>query len=278
MANNLDYIESNSKCNLTFTSSMSKEQYDKYIKSGVALRRNTYRGKDITDYKNLSENDPMNLYNQISSGNFNDIYVGDYINGNNGVTWLIADLDNYLYTGDQGNGLQTHHVTIIPLNGLISAPMNATNTTEGGYAGSNMYKDTLPKVLMDYIEPDFKDVAGKSHVITYRNLVTTEVTNGVSTKTQWEDRQLDLMSEANVYGMIVASSSAHDIGIDNQQYAIFQLRPELIYMFSGIRNWYWLKGVGNSSCFTIVYHYGMANAALAGSLDAIKVRPRFLIG
>ena len=44
----------------------------------------------------------------ISKGTFDDIYVGDYIVAN-GVTWLIADIDTYLYTGDQGNGLEKHN-------------------------------------------------------------------------------------------------------------------------------------------------------------------------
>ncbi len=87
----LSYVESNSKCTLKFTSGMTKSDYDEYIKSGVASRRNTYRGKDITDLWESEE-----LYRQIEDGTFADIYVGDYIKGNNGVTWLIADLDNYL--------------------------------------------------------------------------------------------------------------------------------------------------------------------------------------
>ena len=38
----------------------------------------------------------------------------------------------------------------------------------------------------------------------------------------------DLMSEVNIYGTTVWSTSGHDTGIDNRQYAIFQLKPEFI--------------------------------------------------
>ena len=93
----LEGVESNSKCNIEFTSNLTQEEYDQYIEAGKALRRNTYRGKDISSY--LSAEGEMNLYTQISSGRFNDIYVGDYINANN-VKWLIADIDNYLYSGE----------------------------------------------------------------------------------------------------------------------------------------------------------------------------------
>ncbi len=283
---NLDYIESNSKCNLEFTSSMSKEQYDEYIQTGVALRRNTYRGKDITE---LWQNG--DLYEQISNGTFNDIYVGDYIttsdNGNN-VTWLIADLDNYLYTG----GLKKHHATIIPASYLGSSNvMNDTMTTQGAYKGSKMYTDVLPQILKDYIVPVFQ-----THVITYKNYVTNQfnsskinqwgsvklidgTVSGGGATDGWEsvERQLDLMSEVNVYGTVIMSSSFYDIGIDSQQYAIFRLNPKLINS-DGKNNIYsyWLKGVVSSTDFVIASNTGMAgwlNASLANAM----VRPRFLI-
>ncbi len=289
---NLDYIESNSKCNLVFTSSMSKEQYDEYIKSGVALRRNTYRGKDITEYKSLNTDDPMNLYNQISNGTFADIYVGDYIKGSNGVTWLIADLDNYLGKGDQEGGLQTHHATIIPAESLDNAKMNSEATTKGGYMGSEMVTKTLGTVLQQdnttilgkYIFPDFA-----SHVVKYRNILTNTVaedrTNmfglntGASSEWEWTDRYLDLMSEVNVFGTTMASSSFFDIGIDNQQYAIFNLRPELINCnLDGNRYWYWLKAVNYSKSFALVGTNGSVNATFMAANAVGGIRPRFLIG
>ena len=286
---NLDYIESNSKCNLTFTSSMSKEEYDKYIQAGVALRRNTYRGKDITEYKDLPETNPMNLYNQIESGTFNDIYVGDYIRGSNEVTWLIADLDNYLYTGD----LKTHHVTIIPANNLKEALMNSQKngkeTTEGGYLNSEMVTKTLGKelqsdentILGKYIYPDFKN-----HVLEYNNFLTNKVddslsnmygsNSGASSNWKYEKRYLDLMSEVNVFGSLTWSSSGYDIGIDNRQYAIFHLKPELInHDLDGNIISYWLKTVSTSYHYTIVHKLGVSSPYDASHLDG--VRPRFLI-
>ena len=99
-------LKENTKCNIEFTKNLSTEEYNKYLEAGKALRRNTYRGKDITSYYTDGS-----LYEMISNGTFDDIYVGDYINAN-GVTWLIADIDNYLYSGD--TPLTKHHATIIP--------------------------------------------------------------------------------------------------------------------------------------------------------------------
>ncbi len=277
----LSYVESNSKCTLKFTSGMTKSDYDEYIKSGVALRRNTYRGKDITELWKSGD-----LYTQIEDGTFDDIYVGDYIKGSNGVTWLIADLDNYLGTGVSSNSLQQHHATVIPAYSLGSNRMNETDTTAKGYNGSEMYQTTLKTIYDKFIATDFKK-NGENHVITYNTLVTTAVedtrsnqwgsSDGASSAWTWEDRQLDLMSEVNVYGTTIVSSSFFDVGIDNRQYAIFQLRPELINQdLDGNVYTYWLKAVANSMYFAIVDSVGAAGPRKASA--AIGVRPRFLIG
>ena len=275
----LEGVESNSKCNIEFTSNLTQEEYDQYIEAGKALRRNTYRGKDISSY--LSAEGEMNLYTQISSGRFNDIYVGDYINANN-VKWLIADIDNYLYSGEPP--LTKHHATIIPASYLTTAAMNPTDTTAGGYANSAMKKTTLPSVLNTYVKPAFG-----SHVLTYSTLLTNSVNAtaqsavgggwiGSSNSWTWYESQIDLMSEKNVYGADAFSSSGYDTGIDNRQYAIFQLKPETINTNgTGGRFGYWLKNVSGSAYFAHVNSDGIS-AAGGASYSGSGVRPRFLIG
>ena len=97
----LENVSENARCHITFTSNLSEEEYNKYIEAGKALRRNTDRGKDITSYHNDGS-----LYEMISSGRFDDIYVGDYIKDSKNRIWFIADIDNYMYTGD--NELTKH--------------------------------------------------------------------------------------------------------------------------------------------------------------------------
>ena len=272
----LENVSSNAKCNITFTSNLSEEEYNKYIEAGKALRRNTYRGKDITEYHNDGS-----LYEMISNGTFDDIYVGDYIVANN-VTWLVADIDNYLYTGN--TPLTKHHLTIIPADNLTSASMNTTDTTEGGYYNSQMKQSTLPSILSTYVEPVFN-----GHVLTYANILTNEVDEnannitsnlykGASNNWSWYNSQIDLMSEVNVFGTIILSSNGLDIGIDNQQYAIFLLKPEFAYTNGNSKRLsYWLKSVSNSKSFVFADVGGCSdNHALSKSAQG--VRPRFLIG
>ena len=285
----LDNVINGTKCRLTFTSTMSQTERDNIIKQGVQIRRNTYRGKDITEYYNDGT-----LFEMIKSGKFDDIYVGDYFTGESGKIWLIADLDNYWHqgykngdnTGYNNMGLSTHHATIIPDGSLMGAPMNQKkenkDTTEGGYAGSEMIRTLDETILPEYITPDFG-----THVLEYQNLLSAAVdtacsnmygqTTGASSVWQWDSRKLDLMSEVNVFGTTVWSSSGNDVGLDNRQYAIFQLRPELINQtMNGTPFTYWLKAVADSTHFAFVGYLGEASTYVASSSRGI--RPRFLIG
>ncbi len=288
------------KCNITFTSGLSESEYQEYLEAGVNERRNTYRGKDITYLYNNKE-----LYSQIENCSFDDIYVGDYIKTNkqdtagtsHNVTWLIADLNNYLHSGY--TDLQTCHATIIPATTLGTAQMNTENktgvvdenltldskdgnkrTSIGAYVGSNMKQKVLPEILEKYIIPVFGD-----NVITYTNLLVDQYDDtrsnqdgavlGASSGWAWYDSQVDLMSEVNVYGSTIWSSSGYDIGIDNRQYAIFQLKPEFINSYGNQRFNYWLKAVADSTTFAYVGNRGHANAGSASG--SYGVRPRFLI-
>ncbi len=273
----LDKIESNTKCNIRFTSNLTEEEYNQYIEAGVSLRRNTYRGKDISSYWKDGS-----LYTMISNGTFDDIYVGDYIVDNSGNKWLIADLDNYLYTGDAANTLTKHHATVIAARDLMNVRMNSLGTTEGGYYGSEMKQTTLPNFFDTYVKPVFKE-----HVLTYSTYLTNSVNmeadsmsglgrKGSSDGAAWYDSQIDLMSESNVYGSDKFSSSAVDSGIDNRQYAIFQLKPELINSDGSGKIGYWLKNVSSSTYFSRVYTTGLLSAMVASNSSG-GVRPRFLI-
>ena len=272
----LNNVSSESKCSVEFTSGLSEEEYNKYIEAGKALHRNTYRGKDITKYYTDGS-----LYTRISNGSFEDIYIGDYIIAN-GVTWLIADIDNYLYTGD--TQLTKHHATLIPAESLTNASMNDTDTTEGGYAGSKMVTETLTNLVSN------EGIVGKtigSHIIEYRNLLSNSVnldscnqtggdSKGAASNWSWYTRKIDLMSETNVYGTVVYSSSGIDTGIDSMQYAIFVLKPEIRIGYNGHGYNYWLKNVASVRSFTYLNGQGISQENFAS--NQALVRPRFLIG
>ncbi len=302
----IDNLKKDTKCTIEFTTDgITQTEYDEYISEGVSLRRNTYRGKDITDYYNDNS-----LYDMISSGRFDDIYVGDYFTTakddskgeSHTVTWLIADLNNYLHSGY--TDLTENHATIIPAIILGASQMNDTNTTGvvnatlkvtmadgkektgvGAYVGSKMKQKVLPDILENYISPVFD-----GHIIEYTNLLAdqmdesrssqygtnnTSYVSGASSGWAWYESKIDLMSEVNVYGSTVWSSSGYDIGIDNRQYAIFKLKPEFINSYGHDCFNSWLKAVAYKAGFVAVHSDGRATTSEASNRTG--VRPRFLI-
>ena len=228
-----------------------------------------FRGEDVTKY--LSDG---SLWTRISSGKFTDLFIGDYFLSG-GVRYRIAGFDYYLHKGD--TEFTKHHIAIVPDTNMLMASMNSTNDTTNGYNGSDMVKTTLPKVLTTV-----EGVFGSSHILQYQNLLTNAVdktrynrfgqNTGASSGWTWVARKIDLMSEVQVYGSTVWSSSGHDTGSMNTQLPLFQLAPEYICN----RNWYWLRDVVSGSDFASVHSYGRANIDNASNTNG--VRPCFFIG
>ncbi len=237
--------------------------------NNAGFHNSIFRGKDVTKYYNDGS-----LYTRISSGKFEDLFVGDYIIKNN-ITWRIAGFDVYLHKGD--TELTKHHAIIVPDKHLTTAQMNSTNTSAGGYVGSEMYKTVLPSVLSTYITPVFGN-----HVIEYRNLLTNSINatgynrfgtnSGCSNGWDWYSRKLDLMNEVQLFGSITWSSSGYDIGTDNCQLPLFRLAPEYITNRS---YWCWLKAVTTASAFAYVLRNGYSNNNNASGVGG--VRPCFYI-
>lgn len=114
--------------------------------------------------------------------------------------------------------------------------------------------------------------------MTFRNLLTNSIdSNGISASWEWYESQIDLMSEINVYGSNINSSSRYDTGIDNRQYALFQLKPELMNSNGkDIAFGYWLKNISSRTNFS--YITGDGHSSNINSAASQRVRPRFLIG
>ena len=148
-----------------------------------------------------------------------------------------------------------------------------------------MATETLPNLVAD------DGIIGKtfgSHIIEYRTILSNSINanainqsggawTGASNNWTWSSRKCDLMSEVNVYGTTIISTSFYDIGLDNRQYAIFQLKPEYINSYGNVRFYYWLKNVFNTTTFAFVETSSIVDG-YNGSSYGFGVRPRFLIG
>ena len=190
--------------------------------NGAETHNAMWGGRDITAAFNNGT-----VSDKIANGTFRDIFPGDYIKkqvtiprvladdgttvlfagGTYTVNWVIADCDYWINKGDVHQGMTTHHVAIVPQNSIFDARMNPTNTTEGGYAGSEMYKKIIPACATGIV-----NAFGSDHILTFRDSITNSVdtshiSSGIPQFTgtpgwpgTWVSVQCNLISENMVYG------------------------------------------------------------------------------
>ena len=243
-----------------------------------AVNRNgIYRGKDLGTIT-ASNVETFFSNNKISTGEFTDLYLGDTFviqDGTYNTRYLIAGFDPRYNKGD--TALTKHHIGCIPVSYVKTARMNETNTTVGGYYNSEMHQVTLPEIATQ-----LKTVLG-THLLTHRCLLSNAMTadtlsmagagwKGASTNWAWYDCEIVLLSEVEVYGSTVLSSSFYDIGEACQQLPVFQF----IHHSKLARNWFWLRCVASSTYFCRAASGGRADCTHASNVRG--VRPLILLG
>ena len=262
--------------------------------------------KDITSYYNDGS-----LWNRLNGTGgyslYQDIYVGDYFQmsrvisaknpdstqQSNGTDWVtIASIGGLAHNGDNMD-LTPNHLVMVPGKGFGGAQhfgrsrMNPTNTTVGGYKESEMNTTVLGAVatagstaadatINQQLYAEFG-----THLKRTRELVTNKINatginrygsnNGCSNGWEWIDTQAILMSEVELYGATVWSSSGYDTGNANHQFELFANSKSAINNRSA---WYWLKDVASASRFCDCNSGGLADSGGASNANNY-VRPRF---
>ena len=238
-----------------------------------------YRGCDLTDYF-----DSGAMSAAIADGTFKNIYPGDYViksitvdDTTYNVKWIVGDLNYHLHKGDTET--TKHHVLMFPEGVLGTARMNPTNTTKGGYLGSEMWTTTIPKYAAA-----IQSAFGTEHVLSHRELLSNGIDNvasggyggwtGASSEWSWTVVIANLFNENMVYGSKCFGSSCYDIGDCNTQIAAMRHNESLTFSRTG-SGWYWLRSVIYSTTFADAGHYGLTRngAGYSGG----HVRPYFLL-
>lgn len=249
---------------------------------GAEAHNAMWGGRDIT-----AAFDAGTVSEHIADGTFRDIFPGDYITKQvtisgtaYNVNWVVADCDYWWHKGDQNNGMETHHVVIVPQAPIFSANMNATNTTEGGYMGSRMFRETIPACATGIV-----NAFGASHILTFRDwlisgMTANQISSGLPNFTggaqwgasPWVSVQCDLMTEKMVLGAPVNSASALDEWCATRQMSAFRLSERLI---NYNRQWWWLRNIVSFAFFANVNGDGRAGASYAS--NSLGVRPFALL-
>lgn len=202
----------------------------------------------------------------IQNGTFDGLFLGDYWTIN-GVDYIIVAFDYWLNTGD--TPCTKHHVVVIPRVSLYTYKFNPTNTTEGGYVGSDLYKNGLTQA-----KTTINSAFGSAHILSHRQYLMNAVTNGKPTGSDWYDSTVELMNENMVYGGRQFSpmpdgtdprNTCRNYTIDKSQLPLFHLAPWLIRN----RQWYWLRDVVSAAGFADVDSLGSADCYSASHTGGV---------
>ena len=242
---------------------------------------------------------------------FEDIYVGDYFEMSRAIS-AYEKTGTYQTTGSKfvtiagidtmwGNGnsdvISKHHLVMVPGQGFGGtqhfgqARMNAADNTTGGYKASEMNVETLGAVASSGSTAATASINQQlyaefgAHLQTTKELVSNALNAsginrfgggsnlGCSSNWDWISAQAVLMSEVEVYGATVWSSSGYDTGNANRQLPLFAFSKQVQ---NNRTAWYWLKDVASAAYFCAAHDYGSSNYHIA-SRAYLYVRPRFIL-
>lgn len=225
----------------------SKYSLGNYIKKTIT----------IPAYKNGTDDIPDTTVTvRIVFAHFNLFYVG-----------ALPDVD-IPYISDNYSNTITPHIACIICD-LPNCAMNSSNTTVGGYLNSYMHSTFLSERVLTALAGI--GITISDHLVKHTKLLTNSIADnginrfgnstGCSNNVEWIEEYISLMSEIQLYGSIVWSSSGYDIGEANEKLAIFNfIRPNKLFGSINI----WLRAVASADEFTDFSVTGRADSTLAG--------------
>ena len=277
------------KTGLTYFWGKIKEKFNTMITEKASTDHNSiYQKKDITAWFRSGE-----LWTRIAN-DFDGIYPGQYFdcgktitaNGSSETgTSMILIVGCNVHWNANGE-MRYNHITCVPVTHFGVAHMNPSDTSVGGYWSSDMNQSIIGGVATSgggkTINSQLFGVFG-SHLKTSTELLSKAIdergynrfgtTTGCSSNWDWHPVQAVLMSEIEVYGSTVWSSSGFDTGTANVQMPAFRFNTNDMIPNG---TYYWLKDVSASNTFCNARDYGYAGSNYAS--DADYVRPRFILG
>lgn len=233
---------------------------------GANAQNAKYRGDDLGAFTEY-------YATKIKDGDFDSMQVGDTFT-QHGNTYKIAGF-NYLCGTENNPELKNHLIMIT--DSLGTYEMNPSNTTDGGFGRSDMWRTIFP-TFVDQFKADF----GK-HLLTWHEFLTTGTEDGVASGVQSFAVQASMMNTVMYWGSpsqystpYSASTVNHNwnIGIENKQLPIMKLHPD---EQKGGKDWTWQRDIYDSNSFAAVDENNNPKSYQANGGSPCSVRAFFLI-
>lgn len=219
----------------------------------------TYRGNSLGAFTD-------SYASAVASMQFTDMYVGDTFT-QNGHTYKIGGF-NYLLGADQNDNLPPHLLMITDI--FTGSAMNPSDTTSGGFAGSDMWKSYFPTVVKQ-LQTDFG-----SHLLTWNEYLTTGTDGKAANQGAFFPVQASMMNTVmywgspSQYSTSASNGTNYNIGIETKQLPIMKLHTD--EQKFGVQAG-WLRDVYDSQSFAAT----AGSPSLYYASDGLPVRAFFLI-
>lgn len=219
----------------------------------------------------------------LSSGNFTDLYLGDYwtktvtipagtYTGGDGeevtvpaqtnitLKAVIADFDTF-YAGYDSTyaGINTHHAAVI-VTGFSNVVWNKTDSTAGGYVASLIHKWLVGSVL-----PQIETWFGSAKVLSHQKLLTNAITGDAASGWEWSSQKISLLSENQMYGSKVwgnskAANGGYEPGEAFKHLSVFNhIDANLLFGNNNI----WLRDIASAVWAANLGNFGRASYYVA---------------
>ena len=273
----------------------------------AAFHNSIYRGKNLGTAVTDAQ------WTAITSGTFEDLFIGDYWTLN-GEKKVIAHFDYYMNCGD--SNFTKHHIIVINGSNMtltnyydysenISSAITVGTTnygsesatgfrwngkyTEDGtwsnytglYINSHIYNDVLPAA-----QAKVEDAIGSDHLLWVRELLPSAWNSSTGAATSWAwtgdaTRKLNLCSESQVYGHQVWTVGQGGSGerVNGHEDGIDKIQFALFSLCPtavDVRAYWWLRSVASAAWACYVSTDGCASSYY--SLYCLGVRPREIWG
>ena len=222
---------------------------------GEWIHNNTYRGLNLGTFNDTYEQ-------AIQDGTFDNEYVGDTFTMG-GHKYKIAGF-NTKYGHEQNTNLGNHICLIGEFGQHV---MNDDSTTQGGFAGSDMFENYLPT-----IENQLKADWG-SHLLSFNSYLSTSVDDeGAPNNGAWFNLTACLMNSTQVYGSPTKYSNntngmKYNMGDENDILPLYKLKFKERKWGN---MWWWLRDVYTYDAFADVNFDGSAHYDETNYLGGVR--------
>jgi hypothetical protein len=237
-------------------------------------------------FKNLGTSFTAEQATALANGDFSEFWNGDYW-AIDGYNWRIVDNSGWARRRGDTN-FDSNSLVVMPDDNLVLAEAylidggtSGSNTDTHGYANCGYRTDEKSGKGRTRCKTLFQNAFGSSHIASHRELMSTSRGTGGVLSWAWQDADVELPSEVNIYGHSVWGSGLES-GIDEPsfnigdrwgQFMLFRLAP---YMAINRGQNYWLRDIHSASVFALVDSGGGADC-LTPSNTSVGLRPYSII-